>query len=277
MSILSLDQYIASSKQRIRITKPSITSLAVIPFTVFNGAGDPGAGTLAGTSTGQGVVPDDTVAGFPPVTFTGGTGYLSRVEYGSTVACRLAVYDLLFKAGAYSYAAGTTSLSGQPSIISRCPDYPGSGNVWGQGNEIWLEVTTPFVTGNAWQVSCTYTNSNGVTGCTSPISAVFAAAALIQNRMQQIYLAPGDVGVQRIESVIVTNNTTAMTAGNFNILIARPLITSLKAKFVGDGGIADIITTGMPQVYTNSALYAIITADSTTSGVPEILMEIASA
>jgi hypothetical protein len=33
----------------------------------------------------------------------------------------------------------------------------------------------------------------------------------------------------------------------------------------------------MPQVYTNSALYAIITADSTTSGVPEILMEIASA
>ena len=49
-----------------------------------------------------------------------------------------------------------------------------------------------------------------------------AAAALTLGKMFQLPLQAGDSGVQKIESVVVTNGTTAMTAGNFNVLVLRP-------------------------------------------------------
>lgn len=42
--------------------------------------------------------------------------------------------------------------------------------------EIWIEVTTAFVTGTAWQVQVTYTNQSGVTGRTSIISSAQAGS-----------------------------------------------------------------------------------------------------
>jgi hypothetical protein len=66
MAISTLDGYIASAKQRIPLIKTaSRTSVANIPFSVFDLAGNPGAGTLAGTSTAAGVVPTDATAGCP--------------------------------------------------------------------------------------------------------------------------------------------------------------------------------------------------------------------
>ncbi len=275
--ITSLDQYIASVKQRITINKTaSRTSVAVIPFSVFDLAGNPGAGILAGTSTANGVVPTDATAGCPIILFTSGVGYLSKVEFGNSVASRLSIYDMLFKAGAYSYAGGTTNLSAQPVISQRCPDYPGSGTIFGKGNEIWIEVVTAFVTGTNWQVQVTYTNSEGATGHTSIISAAQAANALTLGKMFQIALASGDVGIQKIESVIVTNGSTAMTAGTFNVLILRPLWTSGRVRAANDGDIHDMLKTGMPVVYSDSALILQVVADSTATGLPELILEVAS-
>jgi hypothetical protein len=42
------------------------------------------------------------------------------------------------------------------------------------------------------------------------------------------------------------------------------------------GDVHDLLKTGMPQVYADSALYAIITPDSTATGVPEFMLEIAN-
>jgi hypothetical protein len=277
MAIATLDQYIASVKQRIPIVKTANrTSVALIPFSVFDLAGNPGAGTLAGSSTSAGVVPTDATAGCPTINFSSGVGYLSKVEYYSTVLSRLYLYDMLWKAGAYAFTAGTTSLSLQPAISSRCPDYPGSGIVFGGGNEIWIEVTTAFVTGTAWQVQVTYTNSAGTTGRTSIISSALAAAALTQGKMFQMALQAGDSGVQKIESVIVTNGGTAMTAGNFNVLILRSLWSN-RIKIANDAGISDMLSTGMPIVYQDSALILLVTADSTSTGLPDLVLEIASA
>lgn len=108
---------------------------------------------------------------------------------------------MLFKAGAYAFTAGTTTLSAQPSYASRIP---ASGTDY-TGTEIWIEVTTAFVTGTAWQVQVTYTNQSGTAGRTSIISAAQAAAGLTLGKMFQIALQAGDTGVQKIESVIVTN------------------------------------------------------------------------
>jgi len=278
MSIATLDQYIAAIKQRIRIVKTATrTTVATIPFSLFDIAGNPGAGVLPGTSTTQGVVPTDATVGCPLIEFSTGIGYLTKVEYGSSVACRLSIFDMLFKAGAYSYASGTTTLSSQPVISQRCPDYPGSGTTFGARNEIWIEVATAFVTGTAWQVQITYTNSVGTAGRTSIISAAQAAAALTIGKMFQIALQAGDTGVQKIESVIVTNGGTAMTAGTFNVLILRPLWTSGRVMVANDADIHDLLKVGMPIVYTDSALILVPQADSTSSGIPEVCFEIASA
>ncbi len=277
MAIATLDQYIAAVKQRLPLIKSaSRTSVALVPFSTFDLAGQPGAGTLAGASTSAGVVPNDATTGCPIINFSTGVGYLSKLEFYNTVISRLQLWDMLFKAGAYGFAAGTTTLSAQPAISSRCPDYPGSGTVFGNGAEIWIEVTTAFATGTAWQVQVTYTNSAGTAARTSIISAAQAAAALTQGKMFQIALQAGDSGVQKIESVIVTNGGTAMTAGNFNVLILRPLAQA-RIGVANTTVIQDMLSTGLPIIYQDSALIATVQADSTSTGLPDILIEIASA
>ena len=269
------NEYMAAPKQRVRMVKTaSRTVVSTIAFSVFDLAGNPGGGTLAGTSTANGVCPTDATAGCPTIEYTSGNTYLSRIEFGSSVACRLAIHDMLFKAGAYAYTAGTTSLSSQPVLSQRCPDYPGSGNIFGARNEIWIEVSTAFVTGTAWQVNVTYTNQSGTTGKTAIISTAQAAAALTLGKMFQLGLASGDTGVQKIESVIVTNGGTAMTAGAFNVLITRPVYTSMRMMVANDGDIHDLLKTGLPPVYNDSALIMMVQADSTASGIPELTLEL---
>jgi hypothetical protein len=271
MAITTIDGYVAASKQRIPLVKTaSRASVALIPFSVFDLAGDPGAGVLPGTSTSAGVVPTDATAGCPVINFSTGVGYLTKMEYGNTVIGRINVYDMLFKAGAYSYAAGTTTLSSQPSYLGRTPD--GVAN----GCEIWIEVATAFVTGTAWQVQITYTNQAGTPGRTSIISAAMAAAALTLGKMFQIALQAGDSGVQKIESVIVTNGGTAMTAGTFNVLVLRTLTNDLRIRIANEGGVYDLLSTGMPILYSDSALIMTIIADSTATGLPHLCLEIAN-
>ena len=276
MAITTLDGYIGASKQRIPFVKTATrTSVALIPFSVFDLAGNPGAGTLAGTSTTNGVEPTDATAGTPTINAfgSGNTGYLTKVEYYSSVLSYLYLYDMQFKGGNYAYNSGTTTLSSQPDISNRCPDYPGSGTVFGNGNEIWIEVVAAMTSATAWQVQVTYTNSAGTTGRTSIVSAAQAAAALTVGKMFQIALQAGDSGVQKIESVIVT--TGAAAAGSFNVLIMRKLWSN-RIAIANSGGIDDILKTGAPIVYADSALVLVVQADSTSTGLPNLNIEISN-
>ena len=278
MSITTLDGYIAAVKQRVEWVKTSArTTVASIPFSMFDLAGQPGAGALAGTATGTATpilqTPSVAGGGFPAITFSSGVGYLSRVEFNNSVLSRLAIFDCLSKSN-YGYSAGTTTITTPLDASSRLPDYSAPNG--GYGCEIWIEVTTAFVTGTAWQVQVTYKNQNGNTA-TSIISAAQAAAGLTLGKMFQMALASGDSGVQALLSVIVTNGGTAMTAGAFNVLIMRPLWTSGRVNVANQGDIHDMLKTGLPQVYNTSALFVQVIADSTSTGTPEINMEIAAA
>ena len=136
MAIATFDNYIASAKQLVPWTKTATrTTVSTGWFSLFDIAGNPGAGTLAGTSTTTGTVPDDTVAGFPPIsTFGGGaTGYLTNVQGGSSVACRLMVFDMLWKGGAYAFNASTSGNT-PTSYSSRVP-----GGTDYTNTEIWYE------------------------------------------------------------------------------------------------------------------------------------------
>ncbi len=248
MAILTLNDYIGSAKQIIPHTRTALrTTVANTWFSVFDIDGAPGAGVIAGTSTAAGVVPTDATAGCPPVNFSSG---------------------LVFKAGAYAYNSGTTSLGSQPSYSGRMP---GSSYV---GTQIWIEVTTAFTSATTWSVVVTYTDQAGNPTHSTITTGSLAAAALTKGKMLQLALASGDSGVSKIESVVVT--TGAAAAGAFNVLVMRPLWSG-RVSGANSGDCHGMDRTGLPQVFGDSALVVAVNADSTSTGLIDCAFEIASA
>ena len=262
MAIASFDQAIAAAKQYLSVAKTAVRpSIAASWFSVFDLAGNPGAGVLAGTSTAAGVVPTDATAGCPTIDAFGASalGYLWQLEYGCSVACRLKLFDMVFKAGAYAFNAAQ-ALTGQPSYASRMPGGSYS------DTQIWIEAVTAF-TGNL-TVTITYTNQSGVTGRTATLAT---GTALTVGRLMQVPLQAGDTGVQEITNVA----GTVATAGKFNVLVLRPLWSG-RCRTANDGDVHDFTKTGMPQVFADSALFLAVAADSTSTGIPEIELVVAN-
>lgn len=267
MAITTRDGLIAAQAgaQRLRILKTATrTSVATIPFSVFDLAGDPGAGTLAGSSTTAGVVPTDATTGVPIINAFGGgaIGHVTRAEFSSSVACRIALYDLLWKGGAYAFNADVT-LASQPSFASRVTFYPGS-VVDYKGTELWLEAVTPF-TGNQ-SVQVNYLDQDGIAGDTGVIAT---AVAPIAGRMLRLPLASGDTGVQRIDRV----RSTVSTVGTFNVLVMRKLAES-RIRVANDQVVQGVDLVGLTQVFADSALVAVVYADGTSTGLPEVVVDI---
>ncbi len=262
MAIATLDQYIAAASQRVSLMKTaSRTAVSTIPFSVFELAGNPGAGVLAGTSTAAGVVPTDATAGTPTINAFGGanTGYISKVDFGSTVACRIVLFDCLFKAGAFAFNAAVT-LAAQPSYSSRV-----LGGTDFTNTELWLETVTAF-TGNQ-SIAVTYTNQAGATAHTT--GTIATAVAPTVGKMLQLPLAAGDTGLQKVESV----TSTVSTVGTFNVLVLRRLWAG-RVNIINGGDTHDMLKTGMPIVFADSALMAVVIPDSTATGIFELNLEI---
>lgn len=262
MAIATLDQYIAASRQRVTFCKTATrTSTQAVPFSVFDLAGNPGAGVLAVGNTANGIVPTDASVGYPTINnFAGGAlGYLGSVQFGNSVACRLSLWDCLFSAGAYAFNSNV-ALTAQPSYAGRV-----IGGTDFTNTEIWLEAVTAF-TGTP-TITVTYTNQAGVTGRTT--GAISAGLAPTIGRMWQLPLQAGDTGIQKIESVIAT----VATVGTFNVHVMRRLWTG-RCRIANDGATHDMLSTGLPRVFDSSALRVGIATDSTSTGIPEIQFEI---
>jgi len=261
MAITTIDGIIGGAKQRISLYKSaSRTSVASAGCSVFDLAGSPGAGTLAGTSTTTGTVPTDATSGCPTINAFGGgaTGNISRLEFNNTVACRILLYDCLWKGGAYAFNVSTSGNS-PTSFSSRIP-----GGTDYTGLELWYEqVTAGTLVQN---VNVTYNDQGGASSTTG----VFAMpAAMILGRMHQIPLAAGDTGIQGVTGVA----GTVASAGTFNLLIMRPL-GQARIRVANDAVIQDALATGFPQVFADSALMMIVVADSTATQLPEIVIDI---
>jgi hypothetical protein len=264
MAITTLDGLIAAAKQRVQIVKTaSRTSVGGAWFSVFDQAGNPGAGTLAGTSTTTGVVPTSSATnGVPRLNAFGGgaTGYVTGVEFASSVTCRVMLFDLLWKAGPYAFNANT-SANTPASYASRVP-----GGTDFTNTEIWLEqVTAGTLVQN---VNVTYINQSGTAGRST---GTVATAVNIVGRMWQLPLQAGDSGVQGVTGVV----GSVASAGTFNILVLRPLWVGrvIVANF---GDIHDYLRVGMPAITAEAALGIAVLADSTATGLPEMMVTIAN-
>lgn len=262
MAITTLDGYIAASKQIVPMFKSaSVTTIAGAWYSVFDMAGNPGAGVLGGTSTTTGVVPNDSTAGTPIINFSTGTGYITNVDFGNSVACRIQLFDMLWKGGAYAYNASTSGNT--PAVYNtRVP-----GGTDYTGTQIWVETVTAATGNQTWNV--TYTNQSGTTGRTTGATGIGAAPTL--RRCWQLPLQAGDSGVQGVTGVVGATGT----AGTANILVLRPLWVG-RCRINNDGDVHALDKTGMPQIFGDSAIYMLISADSTSSGIPEVQIEVAN-
>lgn len=245
--------------QQVQYTKTTNRATVQALWTSqFDVAGNPVAGTLGGSSTAAGVVPDDTVAGFPPINSfgAGNTGYIGSINFangGTGVGgYRHILADCLFKAGAYAFNAAVT-LAAQPSYSARLPntDY--------KGLQIWFEAVTNF-TGNL-TLAVTYTNQDGTTGRTTG-SIAFGLAPVL-GQMRQLPLQSGDTGVQKIESV----TGTISTVGTFNILVLRPLWMGKLAASGEDFHGPD--KAKLPVIYSTSALFLVTSGDNSAGNASQ--------
>ncbi len=264
MAITTRDGLIAAmaSGYPCRINKTGArTTVGAIYFSLFDMAGSPGVGTLAGSSTAAGVVPTDATTGCPdiPAFGVGNTGYISRVGFENSVACKLRLFDMVWKGGAYAVNANV-ALGSQPSYAGRMP-----GGSYA-GTQIWIETVTSFT--GTQTIAVTYTDQTGSgTGHTTGTVSIVSAPTI--GRLFQMPLAAGDTGVSKIESVV----STIASAGTFNVLVLRPLWGPGKVQANG-GDIHSADKTGLPIVFADSALYAMIATDSTNSQVPDLDIQI---
>lgn len=258
MAIDSWDKLIASLKRRVIYQKTATrTSVANIPFSVFDLAGNPGAGTLDVGNTANGIVPTDALSGYPVLTATSSL-YIHRILARSSVASWLDLYDCLFSAGAYNYNADVT-LTSQPSFSSRLP------NGSYAGLELWIEAVTAF-TGNQ-TVQINYLDQDGNAGDTGAIATGVAPTV---GRMLMLPLAAGDSGIQQITRV----RSSVSTAGTFNTHIMRHLWGG-RINAANQGLVDSMLKVGLPLIYADSALRLVVTADSTSTGLPSIRMVLA--
>lgn len=266
MAIVSNDQRIAAARQLVMLLKTAAaTSIANTPFTTLDLAGNPGAGSLAVGNTANGLVPDDAVAGFPLLNAFGGgnTGYLDNIQWGNTVAGRMALYDRLFHAGSFSLAALTTfNLASQPSYSARLP-----GTSYA-GLELFVEINTA-IAASAATIAIGYTNEAGTSGRTTGASA--SIASFTTRRLIPMPLQAGDKGVQKIDSITVGG--VAAATGTINVIVARRLWSN-RAKVANDGSMDAGSLTPNRIIYATSALWLVVQPDSTSTGLPELLLNV---
>jgi hypothetical protein len=260
MTINTADGWFAAARDNSPkiIKSAAFTTVAGQPFSTWDVAGNPGAGSLAIGNTTTGVVPTDATAGAPNINAFGGgaLGYLARAWYRASVAGGATLYDRLWHAGSVAMnALATTPLSSQPAITQRLPgasDYTGL--------EILLEINAA-VSATATTVTVTYTNQAGVTGRTTGATA--SLSGLTNRRVVAMPLQAGDTGVQKIESVTVGG--TVATTGSFNVVLARRIDEfDIRIANALDAHGWDV--TAGPPMFTDQCLWLVVQPDSTSSG-----------
>ena len=267
MAITSPSELIAAARSRPQIKKTTaFATVGNTPFSAFDVAGTPGAGSLTIGNTTSGVVPTKATAGFPgfPDFGSGAVGYLAEARFKSSALGGCELYDRLWHAGSFSLATlQTFTLTGQPSYLGRLP-----GGTDYTGLEIFLEINTA-VAASAVTVAVGYTNEVGTTGRSTGASP--ALTSFTTRRLVRMPLQAGDKGPRTIDSVTI-GGTVAAT-GTVNVLVGR-LLSDHDIRVINAMDRQPFDGTSGPIVFQDSAFWPVIEPDSTSSGVFKMGMTI---
>jgi hypothetical protein len=214
---------------------------------------------FAGVAPTTAVVPTRTLAGAldPEQFWNGGSGEL-RLAQGN-MCCR------------YSMNSGNTAEGGMMILCDRLSHQAGlSGTVTtGQTTNLPTAALTRYTTGEnviaafeiytavgatATSITCSYTNQAGTAGQIS-IAQLFGSSPVSgASRLLPISLVSGDTGVRSVESVTVL--ATTGTAGNFGVILLRPLVAFPLISFGATHYYDAMLTLGgnMPEVVDDACL-----------------------
>ena len=206
--------------------------------------------------TSGGTLHDDSQAGFPkgqnptPPALS----YLAQMKATFATAGTIHLYDRVWSCSGFNGTLTTAqSVVGFPTLTR--PDANGV------GLEIWIECYT--ATGaTASNITVQYTNSSGVSGRNTVSTAHITSMPI--NRMYQVPLQSGDVGVKSIQSVTLSASTG--TVGSFGVTLCRRL-SSIAGLVANVGQTMDFTQLGLPQIYDNSALMFVHQGTTTSSGI----------
>jgi len=263
MSIQTLAQWKAAQRVRVAYTKSTFqTTIASSSFSSFNISGNFATGVLDVGNTANGLVHTDATAGYPslPKWSSSYKAYLDRVEVLASSGSLWTIYDRLFVCGAYAFNANTT-LASQPSFSSRVP------NTNYNECQLWCEQVTAST--GVQTPTITYMDQDGNTGATTGAFGPNTAQQIV-GQCWQMPLAAGDSGIQKVESVL---GGTA-SAGTFNVMILRPLITFrvLNANMRQD---IDAMLSSLVELPAGAALYLLKRPDTTNDGIPSFDIRLA--
>lgn len=336
MAISTADGWFAAARQKAMIQKTAaVTSIAAQPFSMWDAAGNPGAGTMIVGNNTTGIIPTDATAGVPLLNAFGGgtTGYLAAGRFRNSVAGSCILYDRLVHYGTATnltptgtttftaFAVVTGSISGTTLTVSAvtsgtlAPGQPITGaNVtagtvitdYGTGSggtgtyTVSISQTAASATVNAWPalrvpgytdftsteillemsvtaaasavtVAIGYTNQAGTTGRSTGASA--SLSGFTKGRIIAMPLQAGDKGVQTINTLVIGG--TAAATGSVNVILARRLAEfDIRIANSIDAQGWDLI--GGPMVYDTACLWPVIQADSTSTGLPTLSLDIIS-
>lgn len=265
MAIADLSAYkesLSNPAEQLSLTCAATTAVAGRPYDLWTTA--PPVGTAPTTA----VAPTNATTGsLGQQDSTTGTLGIVGARFNTLSAGLYLIADRLSHQGGLSgttITAQTTNLS--TAALTRYTS--------GEGVMIGLTIYTQIGT-TGTTVSCSYTNSSGTAGRTSPLVVFGGTGFREASRLILLPLQAGDTGVQSVQSVTVT--ATTGTAGNFGVTLFKPIYAMLMDQ-VNGVAVIDFVTGysggGIPEVVDGACLFAIAISTSTSiQGGGFILLE----
>lgn len=230
------DQAIGTSGYTLDFYKVGITAEAAGQWYTwalnpgYPGAWSPGTDGVNGRVTDGSGGADDGGA-LPYVDAASGANYLVGFSGSSTVACRMAVFDVLW----VNDALDPTDTMAQAIVSPTWPARDTNGATAGHGIQVGILVTTATGQGGALtDITLEYTNSAGTAERTATMASFPATATA--GTVVWFELEGGDSGVRSIEGITIG---TTMSSGAISLIAARKL-AAFPVGVANVGGKADL-------------------------------------
>lgn len=233
-------------------------------YCTLKDAGLPGAFTPGTPGMSGRVVTGTSEPGIPRfIDPTTGAAYLQGFSASASVLSTMELYDLLW----INSGAVVTTTTAQ--TVDSVP-FPAR-DVLGQTNGRMCRIGLLFVAASTNAAAITnatvsYTNADGVPGCTATLQAVGGLqipATPVIGTVVWFQLQAGDDGVRSIQSVTLG---TSLVTGTVSLIVARKLDTArlIAVNLAGDGVQAAGAGKG-PRLYPGTAFFLAYVATSTTA------------
>jgi len=262
MAITTLDGLLAGLRPPISYFKSTFTGEAIGRLhNLFAIAGIPAAGVLAVVGlAGVTVSAGSTIGGHLDWTNPAvGNAYLAKVNWNVNAAMvGVTIYDLLW----YNSGIVVTTTTAQTINSVTWPARSADGTINGQQIEIFIHCQV--ATTNAAAITNTtysYTNQAGTAGQVAGLIPSWPATAVI-NTIVPFGLQGNDTGVRSVQSITLG---TSYVAGTINLMAIRR-VAQLGFFAANTGQNLNAFDLGMPQLFDNSALYAMNLLSGTGAG-----------